>query len=79
MTHLSPQLHLVLGALIFGFVGFAQAGTGVSDSAPAVDFYVGLTEECCGEDPHPVHGIQTPDGGYALVGKTVDSGGEWDG
>ena len=57
----------------------ALANTGVSDNAPGVEFYLGLGEDCCGEDPHPVHGIETADGGYAVVGKSIDSAGEWNG
>ena len=56
----------------------AGAQTGVSPNAPEIDFYVGLTEACCGEDPHPVHGIATSDGGSIVVGKTITSGG-WGG
>ena len=40
-------------------LGIANAQTGNSANAPKVSFY-GLGESCCGEDPHPVHGIATP-------------------
>ncbi|MGB0591799.1 MAG: hypothetical protein ACPGU1_19140 [Myxococcota bacterium] len=66
-------------AVMLMCVGTAAAQTGVSANAPGVDFYVGLTESCCGEDPHPVHGIATDDGGYLSVGKTVSSGDGWGG
>ena len=48
-------------------------------AAPSATSYLGLGEECCGEDPHPVHGIQTSDGGYVLVGKSADASGSIDG
>ena len=56
-----------------------KADTGVTDNAPPVVFYAGLGEECCGEDPHAVHGVQTPDGGYVLAGRSIDSGQSWQG
>jgi hypothetical protein len=57
----------------------AHSQTGVSQNAPSVEFYVGLGESCCGEDPHPVHGISTSDGGYVVVGKTEAGNGKWGG
>ena len=43
------------------------------DSTPLNDkVYVGLGEECCGEDPHPVHGTHMENGSYVLVGKSID-------
>ena len=38
-----------------------------------------MNESCCGEDPHPVHGIETGDGGYLVVGKTAASNDSWGG
>ena len=37
--------------------------------------YVALGEDCCGEDPHPVHGAHIEDGSYVLVGKSIDAQG----
>lgn len=48
-------------------------------AAPTATSYLGLGEDCCGEDPHPVHGIHTSDGGYVLVGKSADASGAIDG
>jgi len=59
--------------------GTTSNESGVSPNAPAIEFYAGAGEECCGEDPHPVHGIQTPDGGYLVAGKSMDSGGTQEG
>ena len=42
-----------------------------------VTFYLGLGEDCCGEDPHPVHGIATADE-LCTVDEVIDSGGNWD-
>ena len=66
-------------SLIFIFTGTATAQSGVSSSAPGVAFYVGMGESCCGEDPHPVHGIETGDGGYLVLGKTIAQNGSWGG
>ncbi|MEE2787512.1 MAG: hypothetical protein VX589_09250 [Myxococcota bacterium] len=60
-------------------VSLAFAQNGLSPNAPDLAFYVGLGEGCCGEDPHPVHGVATPDGGYVLVGKSVTAGDGWGG
>ena len=56
-----------------------NGGSGISQNAPEVVFYAATGEECCGEDPHPVHGAQTADGGFVLCGKSIDSGGNSDG
>ena len=53
--------------------------TGVTDDAPALSFYAGIAEGSFGEDPHAVHGAQTSDGGYVVGGKSLDSGGAWEG
>ena len=53
--------------------------TGVTEGAPALSFYIGVGEGSFGEDPHPVHGTQTSDGGYVVGGKSLDAGGEWEG
>ena len=42
-------------------------------------FYIGIGEGSFGEDPHPVHGTQTSDGGYVVGGKSLDAGGAWEG
>lgn len=57
----------------------ADAETGVSAHAPSIVFYAGIGEDCCGEDPHAVHGLQAPDGGYIVGGKSIDAAGEWQG
>ena len=56
-----------------------NSGDGVSLNAPEVLFYTTTGEDCCGEDPHPVHGVETSDGGFVLCGKSIDSEGNWDG
>ena len=50
-------------------------GDGVSLHAPEVLFYTTTGEDCCGEDPHPVHGVETSDGGFVVCGKSVDAQG----
>ena len=57
--------------------GSTESGT--TDGAPAVVTYAATAEACCGEDPHPVHGVEARDGGFVLVGKTADDGGGTDG
>ena len=71
--------HTLFCLVLFLTAGIANAQTGVSPNAPKVSFYIGLTESCCGEDPHPVHGIATPDGGSVVVGKTITPNGGWGG
>lgn len=70
---------LWLVSVIFISTGIAHSQSGVSANAPSVSFYVGMSESCCGEDPHPVHGIETGDGGYLVVGKTAASNDSWGG
>ena len=65
--------------LVVFIAGTAVAQTGISSNAPSIEFYVGLDESCCGEDPHPVHGIATPDGGQIVVGKSIAANGNWGG
>eukprot|EP00927_Polykrikos_kofoidii_P007962 TRINITY_DN13285_c0_g1_i3.p1 TRINITY_DN13285_c0_g1~~TRINITY_DN13285_c0_g1_i3.p1 ORF type:complete len:517 (+),score=61.30 TRINITY_DN13285_c0_g1_i3:67-1617(+) len=44
-------------------------------AADEVEFYVApVLEESVIEDPHPVHGIETSDGSFVLVGKGGDQG-----
>ena len=74
---LPSSLSLCLILLLFASPGLAD--TGVSPGAPQITFYAGIGEDCCGEDPHPVHGIQSPDGGYLAVGKSADNGGNIEG
>ena len=52
-----------------------MGNTAVSSDAPGVVFYAGIGEADFGEDPHAVHGIGTSDGGYLVVGKSVDAAG----
>jgi hypothetical protein len=52
---------------------------GYSENAPDMLFYAATGEECCGEDPHPVHGVESSDGGFILCGKSIDSEGGLDG
>lgn len=76
--HTFPALCLFLVAWCLS-PALSLANDGVSDNAPAPSFYIGFGENCCGEDPHPVHGIATADGGYAVVGKSMDTSGNQDG
>jgi hypothetical protein len=65
-------------ALFFSLTSFLAAsgqGSGISGNAPAVSFYVGIGEGSFGEDPHPVHGVECPSGGFIVGGKSIDSGG----
>ena len=77
MKNMGRMASVVAVTLLFSWL--VMANTGVSKDAPEVVFYAGLNEECCGEDPHAVHGLQTPDGGYVLAGKSIDSGQSWQG
>ena len=52
---------------------------GTPTTIPDAGAYLGTGETCCGEDPHPVHGVEAPDGSFILCGKSGDSGGEVDG
>ena len=72
-----PYLSLIGALLALPTPGLTDPG--VSANAPDKAFYLGFGEDCCGEDPHPVHGIATADGGYAVVGKSMDSSGNQDG
>ena len=56
-----------------------QKKLGSSKNSPKEIFYAATSETCCGEDPHAVHGIETPDGGFVLTGKSLDRDGEWQG
>lgn len=42
---------------------------------PGTQVYVALGEDCCGEDPHAVFGAYAGEGGYVLVGKSIDTQG----
>lgn len=53
----------------------AFTGSGVSSDAPEVSYFIGMGEDCCGEDPHPVHGVETNDGAIVLAGKYMDGSG----
>ena len=57
----------------------ASANTAISPNAPGVSFYAGIGESCCGEDPHPVHGIGAPDGSFIVGGKALDPQGTSEG
>lgn len=52
---------------------------GHSANAPELLFYAATGEACCGEDPHPVHGVEAPDGSFILGGKSIDDQGAPDG
>ena len=52
-----------------------QKKLGRPNNSPKEIFYAATSETCCGEDPHAVHGIETPDGGFVLTGKSLDSNG----
>jgi len=70
------RISLIFASLVSACVSKVYfEGSGVSDGAPNVSFYVGMGEDCCGEDPHPVHGVEASDGGVILGGKFIDSGG----
>ena len=56
-----------------------QKKLGGPKHSPKEIFYAATSETCCGEDPHAVHGIETPDGGFVLTGKSLDRDGEWQG
>jgi len=58
--------------------GYTQ-GNGISEDAPMVVSYSAMGYECCGDDPHPVHGVESSDNGFILVGKSIDSEGGLDG
>jgi hypothetical protein len=77
---------------ILGVVGVLALGCGSSDKsgaedvhpaasavvegpAPSLRSWSGATD-CCGEDPHPVHGAVLADGSAVLVGKSDAGGGE---
>ena len=47
-----------------------QKKLGGPNNSPKEIFYAATSETCCGEDPHAVHGIETPDGGFILTGKS---------
>ena len=75
-SFLSTLVSLVLGSLTWA----TDANqTGVTEGAPVLSFYIGIGEGSFGEDPHPVHGTQTSDGGYVVGGKSLDAGGAWEG
>lgn len=67
-----------LGVFIIGCL-IILVGGGAASAAPKVVFYAGMDGDCCGEDPHPVHGHPTPDGGYVVGGKSIDAGQGWQG
>ena len=46
----------------------------VSEGAPVLESWSGA-QECCGEDPHPVHLGLTPTGDVVMVGKAASSSG----
>lgn len=78
---MTPWQHTLAGLLASALltVNIAQADDGVSADAPDMVSYTGIGEDCCGEDPHPVHGAPTPDGGVVICGKSIDEDGEWEG
>ena len=70
-------LGITLGLLIA--CGTESKNHGSSEEAPESAVYAAIGEDCCGEDPHPVHGIEATDGSYILCGKNMDSEGNMDG
>ena len=73
---------LLLNVFLFRFACSppgTDTGDGTSEGAPDVLWYAATGEGCCGEDPHPVHGAETSDGGFVLVGKSADSDGSING
>ena len=73
------KLPFVLFFSLTSFLAASGQGTGISGNAPAVSFYACIGEGSFGEDPHPVHGVECPSGGFIVGGKSIDSGGAWDG
>ena len=72
-------MRILLSVLkILSSAPFLFSNTGVSSNAPGVIFYAGIGEADFGEDPHAVHGIGTSDGGYLVVGKSLDKSGSSD-
>ena len=66
--------------LLIGVVLVSVSPSGsIGADAPSTISYIATGESCCGEDPHPVHGVATSDGGFVLVGKSLDLEGEWEG
>ena len=78
LNHLRLLLALII-TVLFTWGVRAHAQDGRSPHAPDISYYAGIGEDCCGEDPHPVHGIGTSDGGAVLVGKTAQVGDGWGG
>ncbi len=76
---MKSKLPFALFFSLTSFLAVSGQGTGISGNAPAVSFYVGIGEGSFGEDPHPVHGVECPSGGFIVGGKSIDSGGAWDG
>ena len=66
---------LLIGIVL---VSVSPTDSGGAD-APSTISYIATGETCCGEDPHPVHGVATSDGGFVLVGKSLDLEEEWQG
>ena len=50
-----------------GYLSQHQMKLGRPKNSPKEIFYAATSETCCGEDPHAVHGIETPDGGFVLT------------
>ena len=79
----SRRVFATLPIVIFGACAPPELDSsdenGHSAAAPELLFYGAMGEACCGEDPHPVHGISTPDGSFILGGKSIDANGNSDG
>lgn len=73
------KLPFVLFFSLTSLLAASNQETGISGNAPAVSFYVGMGEGSFGEDPYPVHGVECPSGGFIVGGKSIDSGGAWNG
>ena len=79
LLYMKTKFPFILFFFMISFIVASGQGTGISDNAPTVSFYAGIGEGDFGEDPHPVHGVECPDGGFIVGGKSIDSGGAWDG
>jgi hypothetical protein len=70
---------IIVFSLLLGCSGSKTTESKNYPNTPDVSFYAGTGEDCCGEDPHPVHGIEATDGSFILCGKSIDAEGSTDG
>ena len=79
MPLVSKSQHVILALLpIIGACSLKEESVTPQDAPDRIS-YAAAGEDCCGEDPHPVHGIQAQDGSYILGGKSIDASGNADG